>query len=138
MQDGVLQIDHCAISRVAVLLDRKGRCRVSLQADQNTPATHAAQDEKARQAGISQGGSLLQTSQFKRNEFHVVVRGYGVPPSGDPNQGTLGKPVVFRVEVCPFQVQRGESRDLVVQIDSADVREYFDQVNHVEVDFWYR
>lgn len=134
-----LQIDHCAVSRLAVVIDRKGLCRISLQAEQNTPATIAEQDRRARLAGVAQGGALLQTSHIKRNEFHIAVRGYGVPATvADPNLEPLGKPVLFRVEIAPFWVQNGESRDVVTQVESKSIQEYFDQINHVEVDFWYR
>ncbi|MFN0054898.1 MAG: hypothetical protein ACKV0T_22230 [Planctomycetales bacterium] len=138
LESSSLQVDHCAISRLAVLLDRNGRCRISMQVDQNTKET-AARAANPRPNDASQQISNVQTNHQKRNEFHVVVRGYGNSPlKEDPASVPLGKPLVFRVEVCPFWVQNGESRDVVVEVPSDNVREYFDLVDRLEVDFWYR
>jgi hypothetical protein len=131
-----LAIDHCSISRVAILLEDNGHWRLSLQADQNPQGADTPSQTKV---AALQGQPQKQTGHFKRNEFHVVIRGYGgYPLQETPDSSTLGKPVLFRIEVAPFSVQSSVPRDMVWEQMSSDVGKYYDLVDRIEIDFWYR
>jgi hypothetical protein len=134
--DTRLQRDQCAITRFGLVTERTGRIRASLQADQNTADVLAEMQKRAKEAG---NPAIKQTTHIKRNEFHVVVRGYGANQTRTaPDSTALGKPLLFRVEMCPFWVQNGESRDMVWDLNVQGVKDYFDLIDRVEVDFWFR
>lgn len=133
-----LQIDHCAISKVALLLHPDGRWRVSLQGDQNTPFTRAGQKKEAA-VRIARNEPEKPSLQILRNEFTVVVRGYSdFGEKRDPKIPAIGKPLMFRLEIPPFWVERGVPQDAAWDGFTEDVKEYFDRVDRVEVDFTYR
>ncbi len=131
-----LAIDHCSISRVALLLEDNGHWRLSLQADQNPKETNPV---PSATAAVRQALPQLQTSHILRNEFHVVIRGYGGYLAAEtPDSSKLGKPVMFRIEIDPFWVQNGVPRDMVWDQMSYDVSRYFDLIDRIEIDLSYR
>jgi hypothetical protein len=136
LEQTLIVVDQCSISRVAVVLQQDGGWRVSLQADQNpkqadgTPVPVPAAAPNLPQK---------QVSHIKRNEFHVVVRGYSHNQLKDAaDRTTLGKPLMFRLNLPPFWVQNGVPRDMAWDGVSQDVADYFELVDRVEVDLSYR
>lgn len=150
-----LVLDHCSISRVAVMLQSDGSWRVSLRADQNPGST----------VGVAAAGSATtvpvavtpalpvppaqkQTSHLKRNEFHVAVRGYGADKASESaDLKAPGKPLLFHIDLQPFWVQNGVPRNMVWDGTSRnndgtsasnDIKRFFSLVDRVEIDLSYR
>lgn len=155
-----LPLEHCSISRVAMVLQETGHWRLSLQADQNpkqpngvpktappvasTTALPAAPTTAPPVAPrIPPLGALnppqKQTAQIRRSQFFVVVRGYAANSLKDqPDNTTIGKPLLFRFEMEPFWVENGVPRDMVWDGDSSDVKAFFGVVDRIEVSFSFR
>lgn len=125
-----LQIDHCAISRVALQLHDDGIWVLSLRADQNR------QDEPA--AAPPPGEQRKATAHIKRNQFVVKLRCYGryEVKEAEPEAST-GKPVLVQIEPERFWVQRGEPRHFVGSGKQEDLTRYFDLIDRVEIEFFY-
>jgi hypothetical protein len=133
-----VKIDHCSLSRFALVLHDNGEWTLSLRADQN-PETEG----QPRNEITAPGGALpddgKQTLQLRRNLFFVRIRCYAAFPLDVklPKQGP-GFPAL--IELCPepFWVQRGRPYDLRVRRPQPDVNRFFDLIDRVEVDFYYR
>jgi hypothetical protein len=131
--------DHCSISRVAVILEQDGQWRVSLQANQNPVQPDGAPKPPPATTATTANQPQKQTSHIKRNEFYVVVRGYGANQLKEASDGkALGKPLLFRFAMDPFWVQNGVPRDMVWDGNSGDVKKFYDLVDRIEVEFSYR
>lgn len=132
-----VQIDHCFLSRVAVMLYSDGRYQISFRADQN-PQPNGDDPRSPLRPG-ERLQTVLETGHLKRNQFIVKVRGYGVFPilSEQPNM-TVGQPVVVDLPVDPFWVQRGEPCDKLIEGKLSSVARSFELIDRVEVEFTYR
>jgi hypothetical protein len=142
-----MQVDHCFLSRVAVTLQENGDWILSLRADQNPWMTGGRNDVstpihvRGAATAIQPAAPKLtkETDYLKRNQFFVSVRCYGAYPlkEGAPPLAP-GKPVLFELRPAPFWVQRGRPYDLWVKESLPDVRQYFDLIDRVEIEFFYR
>jgi len=139
-----LQIDHCSISRIALLIQEDGSWRLSLRADQN-PSTAAPRAGTPPVAMVPISGlpnvQTKQTAQLKRNLFIVRVRGLGAfsePLSTLPAPPSQGKPVLLSLDPIEFWVQNGVPYPLVVQGKHLDATSFFDQIDRAEIQFTYR
>jgi hypothetical protein len=139
-----LQIDHCSISRMALIINDRGYWRLSLQADQNPqvdiPAAGVAVTSPAQVRGLP-SLPLKQTTQLKRNLFVIRVRGLGAysePLPTPPAPAALGKPVLMALPPIEFWVQRGVPYPGVFENENRDAATFFDQIDRVEIEFSYR
>lgn len=142
-----LQVHHCYVSRVSLSLHETGEWVLSLQADQNpwmtgtqntvsTP-THVRGPVSAVRAPIP--NLERQTSDLRRNLFFVRLRGMGAYPVSDTTSAAAsGKPVLIHLQPLPFWVQRGKPEDYRTQSTLPEVRQFFDLIDRVEVEFYYR
>lgn len=142
-----LQVDHCSVSGLAVILHESGYWTMSLRADQNAWMTDHQRDVSTdlHLRGPATGlrppipDLSLETNGLKRNQFFLKVRCCGAFPMTEPVGTTApGKPVLFALPTAMFWVQRGYPVDLWDRKPLRDVRQYFDLVDRVEVDFSYR
>ena len=129
--DQTLSVDHCTLSAVALSVSEDGQWILSLRADQNPPVA-----QPATLGGLT---PQLDTAYLLRNQFHVEVRCYGsatavLGPQAD--QGP-GKPVLCQLCVPDFWVQRGQPKHVRQCNCSDDVRKSFNDIDRVEVDFYY-
>lgn len=131
VKDPTLQIDHCSISQMSVLLHESGRWTISLQADQNPVNATRILDVTTIER------KQLFTDHLQRNCFHVVARCYAQYGSVDGN-GLLGKAFVIPLEVRPFWVQRQQPYPLFESEYHPDVKKYFDSIDRVEIEFAYQ
>ncbi len=141
-----LEIEHCAITQVALQLDREGYWTLSLRAYQNAalPADQAAKADRAEnaerrtakeRAGVAEGGALFD----KRNLFVVKLRAYAMFSEEAESRDKLpGKPVMFTLGPESFWVERGEPLDFHRQYRSGEIAKYFDYVERVDLEFYYR
>jgi hypothetical protein len=138
-----LEIEHCAITQVALQLDREGYWTLSLRAYQNAvlPADQAAKAEQAEKAerraakkkAAAEGGALFD----KRNLFVVKLRAYAMFSDEAGSRDELpGKPVMFTLGPESFWVERGQPYDLYRKYYNAEITRYFDYVDHVELEFY--
>jgi hypothetical protein len=137
-----LEIEHCAITQVALQLDREGYWTLSLRAYQNAvlPADQAAKADKAekkraerKKTAAAEGAALFE----KRNLFVVKVRAYGTSAEkAGPSDESPGKPVMFALGPESFWVERGQPYDLFRKCHNPEITRYFDHVDHVEVEFY--
>ena len=139
-----LQIDHCSISRMALIINDRGYWRLSLQADQNPqviiPDAGVAVPTAAQVRGLP-GGQLKQTNYLKRNLFVIRVRGLGAYSESlptPPAPGAQGKPVLMALSPIEFWVQRGVPYSGVFENENRDAATFFDQIDRVEIEFSYR
>ena len=131
-----LKADHCFLSRMAVAFHPDGAFQISFRADQNP---RAGDDIRSP---LRQGERLettIQTSQLRRNQFVVRVRG----SAAYPVKGTLPAlgvtpPALVEFPIEPFWVQRGEPYSGFVTGRSDAVRQYFTAIDRIEVEFTYR
>jgi hypothetical protein len=128
-----LQVDHCALSRVAFVLHEDGAWTLSLRAEQNVAL---GQDAKPAFATPPPDGRFSE--HLKRNQFFVRVRCYGLYPLEEKVETSTGKPALFRVDPDPFWVQRGEPYDFWRRGRCADCGSFFDLIDRVEIEFFYR
>lgn len=132
VENATLQIDHCSLSRMSVLLHASGDWSVSLRAEQNSlmpPSSpvDVSTNEKARKF----------TDHLQRNEFHIQVRCYAGHGPGDVD-GLLGKPIVIPLNVAPFWVQKQRPYPLFATGNDRRIEDYFDLIDRVEIEFVYR
>jgi hypothetical protein len=78
----------------------------------------------------------VETNYLKRNQFYIRVRCYG-NFALDEKQAA-GKPVLFEIVPAPFWVQRGQPYDFWTRQPQTLVRQYFDLIDRIEVEFYYR
>jgi hypothetical protein len=121
-----LEIDHCSVSRVALQLHDNGSWVLSLRGDQNP-----------RQEGEER--TFQPRLHLKRNLFVVRIRGYGsfreAPTAANM---AVGKPELVDLEPVRFWVQNGEPRYLRVGGHDWRIREFFELIDRVELEFFYR
>lgn len=118
------QIDQCSVSNVALQLDRDGNWIVNLRADQNRVPTI---DPKP----------YNPTLHIKRNEFAVVFRCYGDMAAATTEISmATGKPVVAVIKVKKFWVENGEPKLLVDCGRNGWVKEHFDLIDRVEMEYF--
>jgi hypothetical protein len=137
LSQSALAVDHCSLSRVALLLRDDGSWALSFRADQN-PVVPVAPPLPARTVAGSTA-LALQTLHIRRNQFFVRVRGYGAflvaPPGLDL---APGRPVLFEIAVDPFWVQRGVPEFLTFRGSDPSVAYDFALIDRVEVELRYR
>jgi len=131
-----LEIDHCAITRAALQLDREGYWTLSLRACQNAVMPP---DQVAAQGEEKKGRIEKFTLHLKRNQFFVKLRAYAVFPEAVADlDKSPGKPVMFTLGPESFWVERGEPLDFHRQYRSGEIAKYFDYIDRVELEFYYR
>ena len=113
-----LQIDHCSISQMSVMLHESGEWTVSLRADQNP-----LQEKKPLNVTTIQPNRRL-TEHLKRNQFHVVARCY-VHEGPHRGKALLGKPLLVQLPIEPFWVQKQEPYQLFETNYHPQVQQYF-------------
>lgn len=124
MNAAEVRVDHCALTRVSVVLVEDGTWIVAATAEQNPNSVDAKEQPRF--------------VELKRNRFHVVVRGVGLSTQAEsPQTAVLGKPEYCRLAPTPFWVERGEKQSLRWPGRDADVQRYFDLIDRVEVDLSY-
>ena len=128
-----LQVDHCSISQISVNLHEDGDWIISLRADQNPiQLVPPAVDRD-----VTTSEEIYKfTDHLKRNLFKVQLRCYA-RTGGVPADSAVGKPVVIPLDVAPFWVQRQQPRWFVDMGNDARIRQYFDIIDHVEIEFTY-
>ncbi len=126
----VLQSDHCSLSQMSVLLQKNGMWTVSFRADQNP--VNAVQQINVTPAEPRK----MATSHLIRNEFHVRVTCYG--GQGYTAGSKLGQPVIVPLELHPFWVQKGLSHPYYAKGYDERIKEYFETIDRVEIEFKYR
>ena len=138
LQQSVLRIDHCSLSRFALTLHEDGSWTLNFQADQNPQMIGQPLNAITAPgaAALDIGGK--QTTHLKRNEFNVRVRCYGAFPINQLLTDAPGKPVLFEIRPQPFWVQRGQPYSFWERHPDPLVARYFDLIDRVEVEFFYR
>ncbi|MBI3467735.1 MAG: hypothetical protein HY000_32405 [Planctomycetes bacterium] len=133
-REAALRSDHCSISHIAVRLQENGYWWISLRADQNPRevppveiATPTMTLEEPKQF----------TEHLLRNQFFVRVHCIGGHGPGT-ERGLLGTPVMVQLEPAPFWVQRGMPYPLIGTGFHPAVVEFYDLIDRVEVEFFYR
>jgi hypothetical protein len=122
--------DHCSISRVALQFFRDGRWMISLRADQNPQNLESIELADGQERFIG---------HIKRNKFAIRLRCYTNYQVGEAAADqTTGKPVLFTLLPPEFWVQKAEPRDYIYMGQHYPVQEFFDRVDRVELEFYYR
>jgi hypothetical protein len=131
VKDPTLDIDHCSISQMSVLLHESGRWTVSLRANQNPlnvqPPLNVTTSQPIR----------LFTDHLQRNKFHIVARCYVQHGPGD-SDALIGKPMVIPLYVKPFRVQRQEPYQVFEAEFHPHIQQYFELIDRVEIEFAYQ
>jgi hypothetical protein len=107
-------------------LYRNGEWVLSLRADQNPGSAGSADN------------AFSPTRHIKRNRFAVRLRCYGrftTAPTADALQN--GKPVLLEITPEEFWVQNGEPRFLRLAGNDELIIRHFDDVDRVELEFFY-
>ena len=131
VKDPTLQIDHCSVSEMSVLLHESGRWTVSLRANQNPLIASRILDVTTLEP------KQLFTDHLQRNQFHIIAHCYAQFGPGDGNT-VLGKPLVVPLYVKPFWVQRHRPYPLFETDYHPDTQRYFDSIDRVEIEFAYQ
>ena len=136
MPDAALRIDHCSVSRAAVVIAADGRYAVSFRADQNPLTASPFEGAKSIDTRLAGGAQL-------RNQFHLTVRAYvGYPLApGDTASGPLAGATKAAVEewtIDPFWVARGVPHSGLVRGQSDAIARYYRVIDRFELDFTYR
>lgn len=128
-----LRVDHCSISHMTVNLYQTGDWTLNLRADQNP--LQLEPPEVDRQVTTSEQ-PLKFTDHLKRNLFVIRLRCYALagPSTAD---SAVGEPVVIPLEVRPFWVQRQQPQWHVDSGDHPRIRQYFESIDRVEIEFTY-
>lgn len=142
----MLQVDHCILSDLAVLLNEQGEWLVSFRAYQNPRAEVLARVPDW--TTLSPRGLIsdevvttleprrLQSSHILRNQFYVQIRMLAGNRVGQ--DGTLGFPTAAVIDLEPFWVQRDQPLPYQCRGNDRNVRNHFDQIERVEIEFKYR
>ena len=130
----VLQIDHCVVSEMAMEVSKDGKWVFSCRAEQNP--TEINPFRVGADVTTSQPIELY-TQPLLRNEFYLELRCYSAAESRDPAD-LLGKPVLLRIPIQPFWVQKGVPYTCVVRGCSALQAKIFERADRVVVEFRYR
>lgn len=131
VKEPALQIDHCSIADMSVLLHENGNWTISLQANQNPLNAKRPLDVTTMQP------KQLFTDHLKRNQFHVVAYCYAQYGPGDGNE-LIGKPLVIPLYVRPFWVQKQQPYTLFEPGNHPDIQPHFDSIDRVEIEFAYQ
>ena len=128
-----LEIDHCSISRISLQLYETGDWTLTLRADQNPVRLEPPAVD--RQVTTAEEREKF-TDHLKRNSFVVNLRCYARDgETGDDS--AVGKPVVIPLEVQPFWVQAQEPRWYADQGNHPQIRQFFEFIDRVEIEFSY-
>ena len=122
-----LLIDQCEISQVALQLHDNGHWVLSLRADQN------------RRPAPDQQAVFNPRLHIKRNQFVVRLRCLG--DAAVKSGATLpasGKPVLVELNPAEFWVENGQPRYVRTGGNCTLVRDYFVDIDRVEIEFFYR
>ncbi len=129
-----LEIHHCSLSKMSLLLFESGEWTLSLRADQNPLAGELSEQER----NVTSGEDVrLFTDHLQRNRFFVTVRCYAGYGTGGES-GLVGRPVVVPLEIEPFWVQRGKPYYLHRQGHDPRIRDWYAEIDRVELEFHYR
>jgi hypothetical protein len=134
-----LKIEHCEIHSLAVQIYNDGEksCAVlSLKATQNAAMDP---DKVAVEGAKVSADSKKFTLPIKRNQFVVTVRAYAAVPIGAKSADEPpGKPELLEFGPTEFWVQRGEPMDLRKKIQDSRIPQYFEAIDRLELEFFYR
>ena len=121
-----LKIDHCEISQVALQLRDDGIWVLSLRADQN------------RRPAEGEPAVYNPRLHIKRNQCVVRLRCLGAFQN-EPTEAAVaaGKPVLADLHTTQFWVQNGQPRYIRTGYRNAWVKEHFEEIDRVEVEFFY-
>lgn len=134
-----LAIDHCSITRINLMVREDGTYTVSFRADQHPKLPGGLGDPVlADEVSALRPLRTRETRHLQRNEFTVRFRFLGVPGREALPPAGVGRPVLVRLPLAPFWVERGEPKDVFQTDRLAAVAEYFALLEGVEVDFSYR
>lgn len=133
--DQVLRVDHCSVSGVSVTFYPEGRFVIRFRADQNPLSSDPL--TPTLRAATNVATSNLDPSQFKRNKFHLTVRGHAADPAGEARLGAT-KAAILELPIEPFWVERGKPFNGFVEGTSESVRRNYKLIDRVELDFTYR
>jgi hypothetical protein len=106
------------------LVDDQGGWVLSLRADQNRRA---------------EGEGFVPTLYVKRNLFTVRLRCYG-NFANEPTQAALdsGKPLLAAIQPPGFWVENGQPKYLRLADQDELIQRYFELIDRVEIEFFYR
>lgn len=135
---------HCSVSQLTLSLREDGQWIASLRADQNPRPIEMTESSPPVQA--SPLAAIPQTSHIRRNLFRVSFSCLGVFPNSEPTAVKLdavgnlplGHPVYDVIQPAAFWVQSGQPRTMRWSAVSDDVRQYFDLIDKVAIEFSYR
>ena len=147
MSQAELRVDHCAISRVALVIRTDGFWKLSLRADQNRrddrdPTLIAVgRPVVTETTALAPSRVILPgataTSRFsehiKRNLFIVRVRGYAVYTTETSLDAPPARPVLFDLAPESFWVQRQEPVFRTFQDVKGEIAEFARSVDRVEI-----
>ena len=130
-----LNVEHCSIAKVVLHLEEDGLWKLNLWAEQNMPprpAEHVL-------PGVTIRRDDIYTDYILRNQFFVKARALavGLPADKFP-EAQAAAPVLFQLAPPGFWVERGQPVHHEVFGNWESVRRYFDAVNRIEVEFFYR
>jgi hypothetical protein len=138
-----VELEHCALSQVAVTLHESGEWTLSLRAEQNWwmtgPKNEVSTPVQLPGAVTAQRPPIpnlaKETEGLKRNLFTVRVRCYGGYPLRDALPAAApGKPVLFELPPAQFWVQRGVPYTFWAKQPLPAAAQFFDLVDRVEVE----
>ena len=133
VKDPTLQIDHCSVSEMSVLLHENGRWTVSLRANQNPLNAGRPLDVTTLEP------KQLFTDHLQRNKFHITVYCYvQYGDGGGVGNRLVGKPLVIPLQLKPFWVQRQQPYSLFEAEYSPEIQRHFDSIDRVEIEFAYQ
>ena len=126
-----LQIDHCTISDMSVLVHENGNWTISLRANQNPLNARKPLDVTTLEP------KQLFTDHLKRNQFHVVAYCYAQYGPGDGKE-LIGKPLVIPLVIKPYWVQKQQPCTIFEPGYHPDIQRHFDSLDRVEIEFAYQ
>jgi len=139
LDQAALQIDHCFVSRFALVLREDGVWSINCRADQSPLKKDGVDDVgMLRDQASVRGPQPLFTDHLKRNLFMLRVRCLGTYVDGKMLNNVQGQPLLLRFDPEPFWVQRQQPYDFFCTGRTNDVSRYFDLIEQAEVEFSYR
>lgn len=130
-----LTVDHCRLANVSLILWSDGRWELFVRAEQNFEMTPEGTPPGTAVAARPQ---RKQSSHIKRNEFHLVAKGFGSStPETTAGIDRVAKPVLLHRSMTPFWVERGQPREMTFS-GRLDAQQDFDLIRQFEVEFAYR
>ena len=129
-KQATVRIDHCSISAPSLRLRDNGSWVLYLQANQNPEV------ENATAAATPEG---RYTAHLKRNQFVVTLRCFGASTGEQTSaDAAIGKPLLCVLGPTEFWVQRGQPLPVCKQGYAPCIKEYFELIDRVELEFFYR